>query len=679
MSNSGNLHSLGRCLNSCIGRAFGVAVSTILLCACGGGGGGSDTPTDQTAGVTTQMPEPSEAVMIIDSIPASDARVSANVGEFTIAHLGASDWQYEYDGDCSPDGLAVRRQLVQVSDDTPYAEVVNHRLSCELEGGRSYTLHVDVDTDGADSDSSTQRASLSFSSVSAEASTSVTVLESVERSAGLIKRLYENYVRNAALNEFENDIFGALGAEIVERIAREAWDEIGAGKARFATHSERVTYPSRKPDGSAAALSGMIVRPHIADEASFVRGERIIVLSHSTGSHPSDLDDRDVWYMLGNLLASRGYLVLAPDNWGNGQTRADDAPETYVMASRVAANSLDMIKAVRTDDRFKAFIDPMQASDLAVIGYSQGGHSGMALWLAHALKARDSHIREVYIGAGPYDPHRMLQGGLRRIAGECEENDPWCAIDTARLLYYVQRWTMPGYLAYLNIGLMAADVLEEVDAENDEFKFTDAFVSGYLADSPPQTKFDRFKAILQLSSFTNLLDLTGTVQATNTHFHLFHARKDRVVPRQNSVDLENTLMAAFEVSLHQGECNGGLFNRLDDLDETGTVHSICALEMFDRVMKDLQPVGESQMASTASVADNARARQAASAPWRALAEARATRALADESSLSEFTAQWPANEREAMAARLMALDTPAATELGKRLTRDAINAGNTPD
>ncbi len=511
--------------------------------------------------------------------------------------------------------------------------------------------------------------------MSAEVSEGVTVLESVERSVGLIRRLYENYVRNAALNEFENDIIGALGAEVVERIAREAWDEIGADKANFATLSERVTYPSHKPDGSEAALSGMIVRPRIADEAGFVRGERIVVLSHSTGSHPSDLDDQDVWYMLGNLLASRGYLVLAPDNWGNGQTRADDAPETYVMASRVAANSLDMIQAARADDRFKAFIDPMQPSNLAVIGYSQGGHSGMALWLAHALKARDSNIREVYIGAGPYDPHRMLQGGLRRIAGECGENDPWCAIDTDRLLYYVQRWTLPGYSAYLNTGLGTADVLEEVDAENEEFKFTDAFVSGYLAD-PPQAKFDRFKALLQLSSFTNLLDLTGTVQATNTHFHLFHARKDRVVPRQNSVDLRNTLMSAFEVSLHQGECNGGLFNRLDDLDETGTVHSICALEMFDRVMKDLQPVGETQMVSAA---DNARARQAASAPWRALAEARAARALSNEASLSEFTARVPASEREAMAARLLALETPAATALSKRLTRSAADTGNVPD
>ncbi len=142
MSNSGNLHSLVQALSTRIGRAGRVAISTILLSACGGGGGGSDTPTDQTAGVTTQMPEPSEPVMVIDSVPASDARVSEDTGEFTIAHLGASDWQYDYDGDCSPDGLAVRRQLVEVSEDTPYAEVVNHRLSCALEGGRDYTLHV---------------------------------------------------------------------------------------------------------------------------------------------------------------------------------------------------------------------------------------------------------------------------------------------------------------------------------------------------------------------------------------------------------------------------------------------------------------------------------------------------------------------------------------------------------
>ena len=622
-------------------RLFAFVTIGLLFNACGGGGSGSSAPIDQNPNVPPPAPDP---ISLLDSIPASGTNVSASVGEFNIAHLGASEWQYEYAGDCAPTGISVRRQLVDLSDENSYSEVVDHNLMCALESGREYELRVDT-TAG---DETAHRASLAFTSESTSDSQGVNALELQERSEGAVGRLYERYVRDAALEEFDTAVLGAVGASIVAQLAKAKWDELGTGRTRFGTFSERVSYPSRKPDGTAAMLSGLIVRPRIFDEANFVRGGRVVVLSHSTGSHPSNLDIADAWFMLGNLLAGRGYLVLAPDNWGNGETAAEDAPETYMQASRVANASLDMIEMVLKEDRFQAFVDPAQTTDLAVIGYSQGGHSGMALWLAHALKERGTKIREVYIGAGPYDLHRTLRGGLLRLANRCEHSE-WCDMDEKALLYYIDRWTMPGYLKYLDTGLTSADIL-------DDGRFADSFVTGYL---DLDAKFDTLKALLQLNSFTNLTDLTGTVQATETFFHLFHAREDRVVPRQNSVDLSNTLMSAFSVALHSGECNGSLFDQLSNL-ETGAVHSVCALEMFNRVMKDLQPLSAAGASSPL---------QDAGAPWRALTEQRARQALEDELSLGRLKGRWSAKEIESMAASLAAVNTPAADMLAEQLRR----------
>lgn len=622
-------------------RFVALAAIGLLVHACGGGGGsGSTAAIDE---IPAQPPEP---ITLVDSVPASGGSVSASISEFNIAHLGASDWQYRYTGDCAPTGVAVRRGLSDLSNETTYPEVVDHHLDCTLESGRNYELRADT-TAG---DGTRHRASLAFRAGTTDPSQGVRTLATQERSEGAIGRLYERYVRNAALKEFDAAVLGAVGAAIVAQLARANWDELSRGRTRFGSYSERVSYPSRKADGSAAMLSGLIVRPRIIDEANFVRPGRVVVLSHSTGSHPSNLDIEDAWFMLGNLLAGRGYLVLAPDNWGNGETAGEDTPETYMMASRVANTSLDMIHAVREDERFQTFFDPAQTADLAVIGYSQGGHSGMALWLAHALEARDTKIREVYIGAGPYDLHRMLQGGLLRLANRCE-NNAWCEIDVQALHYYVERWVTPGYFRYLETGLTSEDVLVDEG-------FASSFVTGYL---DLEDKFDTFKVLLQLNSFTNLMDLIGTVESTDTLFHLFHAKEDSVVPRQSSIDLSNTLMPAFNVALHSGECNGNLFNQLSRL-ETGAVHSVCALEMFNRVLKDLHPVDASGASSPW---------QDAGAPWQALAEQRALQAIQEQFDLKDLKGRWSAEDIESMAANLEAMRSPAAGELAERLRMGA--------
>ena len=634
MSSSGNKINV---------RVAALAIAATFASACGGGGGSlSNTPTEQVPSEPPPVPDPTEPIVLIDSIPAAGVTLPAATDEFNVVHLGASDWQYEYDGGCAPAGVAVRRRLVELSDETPYPEVVDHKLRCDLTAGSDFELHVDtVAEDGTE-----HRASLAFTTDSNADTASLAVLESEEFTEDDVDAFYKRYVKDAALSELPDRVTSSLAASLITQIARDKWTQLGGTRALLGTVSERVSYPSRKADGSAAMLSGLVVRPRIVDETNFVKPERVVFFSHSTGSAPSDLDQEDAWYMFGNLLAARGYFVIAPDNWGNGETASDETPETYMMANRVATASLDMIDAVIGHDDYKSFFNEGETTDLALIGYSQGGHSGMAVWLAHAIQARDTRFREVYIGAGPYDLYRTLRGGLLRLAERCE-NSVWCDLDEQRLHYYVSHWTWPGYASYLDTGVNRADVL-------DDDRFTDEFVTGFLDNDP---KYDNFKALLQLNSFTNLLDLTGTVQETDTHFHLFHAGEDRVLPRQNSVDMADTLSASFNVDLHNGECNGGLFDQLSNLD-TGVVHAVCALEMFNRVLKDLTPVRQPEAES---------ADLDAGAPWRALSEQHAHQALADHAGTSDMVDRLSPSQVDAMAAHLEALDTPAASALAARL------------
>ena len=227
-------------------------------------------------------------------------------------------------------------------------------------------------------------------------------------------------------------------ALLVAQIARQTWTELGAREATWGTVSEAVSYDSRSPSGAAATLSGLVAMPDIAGAADYTPPGRIVVLAHATGSTPSHLSRDDGWYVLANILAGRGYLVVAPDNWGRGHASGTDEPETYLMANRVAANGLDMVRAVLDDARYDVFHDAHEGAEVAIIGYSQGAHTAVALWLAGAQVANEFAIRDVYAGGGPHDLYRTFRGTLERLDDRCDGN-PWCRRSILRLSSTTQR------------------------------------------------------------------------------------------------------------------------------------------------------------------------------------------------------------------------------------------------
>ena len=634
-------------MHSCLCSLRPLALAAAIIgSACGGGGGGSGSPGPP---VPPPVPAPMP-ISLADTIPGEGVTVDPATRDLHVIHVSDSDWRFRYNGTCEPTGVALRRLLADLSGPDDGREVVDHRLACTLGPGEDHEVQVDA-TSG---NGARHRAVLEFSSSADRGASGVRVEATMRLSRGAVDRLFDRYVREAVLAEIDVPLIATLVALLVAEIAEQTWDELGAREATWGTVSESVSYGSRNPSGAASTLSGLVAMPDIADSADYIPPGRIVVLAHATGSTPSRLSPDDGWYVLANLLAGRGYLVVVPDNWGRGQTSGADEPETYLMANRVAANGLDMVRAVLDDARYNTFHDASQAVELAVIGYSQGAHSAIALWLAGARASDEFAIREVYAGGGPHDLYRTFRGTLERLDDRCDGN-PWCrAVDPEVIEPYATDRILPPLLRYTDLGLTRDDIL---DGE----RLSRAFVIGMLDG---EARFDALKTMLQLNSFANLVDPAGTMSAADTRILLYHSAFDRLVPQQNTKDLANALLSGFDVTADLDACGSRSFEDLGKLvGRAGAVHAICALEMFDRVLLDLQ---ESEAARTGD-GRLAVGRLEPAVPWRALAERLAAAALADVGELTEFRAAKSGEVLEALARRLRAADSPAFRELADQL------------
>ena len=620
-------------------------LTVALLAGCGGGGGGGSRGFDTPEAV----PPPAMAAPLTDAIPAPGVAVDPSTGGVNVIHVGDGDWRFEYDGECGPTGMAFRHALVDLGGPDDGREVVDHRLACLLEPGTGYEVRVDA-TAG---DGTRHRAVLEFRADTVESPRGVTVLDSTTLSRRAVDRLFDRYVREAVLAEIDIPVVGALAALLVAEIAARVWTELGAREATYGVVSHAVTYASRSPSGAAATLSGLVAMPEIGEDPGFARLGRVVVLHHATGSTPSRLGSEDGWYVLANLLAGRGYLVVAPDNWGRGADSGADQPETYLMANRTANNALDMVREVLADDRYRTFHAAPETVDAALVGYSQGGHSTIAHWLANAAVGGEHAVREVHAGGGPHDLQQTFLGVLHVLNGSCA-GDPWCRdVDVDVHVPYAFR-ILPPLLRYTEAGLTPGDVL---DGE----RLSDAFVTGMLDG---EERFDALKTMLQLNSFANLVDLAGAMPTADTRVHLYHSPLDRLVPQQNSRELAAALSPGFDLTTHFGVCDSSVYEELADLvDTVGVIHAICAFDMFDRVLRDLR-LGEAARAGYDRVGP---ARVDPALPWLALAERRAAAALADPDALAAFRAARPAWELHRHARRLRAAESASLRELADRL------------
>ena len=174
-----------------------------------------------------------------------------------------------------------------------------------------------------------------------------------------IDDLFDLYIAKALLQEIEDVSLQVLAGVLLDQLAKNTWAELRDPNATYDVLAQRVAYTSRNPTGGERSkmLTGLVAAPAVAAVPSFQSRDRVLVLSHATGSTPSDMEFGDAWFVLAVMFASRGYLVIAPDNWGRGELRDAGLPETYLLANRTANNSLDMLRAVLADDNYDVYRD----------------------------------------------------------------------------------------------------------------------------------------------------------------------------------------------------------------------------------------------------------------------------------------------------------------------------------
>ena len=511
------------------------------------------------------------AVALLDAVPNPGVAFAPGMRELNVVHLGSPKATFDYPRECQPNAVALRRSLVDLSRDG--LQAIDHHIRCELEASAAQAVTVEIE-DGPDQ----FEATLEFATTAAPAGPALRVLATHNVTRAEVNGLFGRYVEDALLDSVDSRRARIAAEVLVDQIARRTWRDLRNPRARYGVVAQRVAYLSEAPNGErSTALTGLVAMPNVDDD--FERRDRVVILSHATGSTPSAFRFTDTWFVLANMIAGRGFLVVAPDNWGRGEGTSE-FPETYLLANRTANNSLDLVRAVLSDAayrRFHGYGDGGSPAAATVFGYSQGGHSAFALWLAMQTRGAPAHVRDLHIGGAPHDLYQTLRGTLQALAGRCDGN-PWCRHVNETVVPYATGRILPGLLAYVDTGLTPEDVIDGTRLNAD-------FVAGMLGTD---ARYDSLKAVLQLNSFTNLVGLENAI-SSDTRIHLYHSEYDRLVPQANTLLLANALAPHFDATLYDGECDSDVYEALFELIPTiGVLHAICGMEIADEVLQELR-------------------------------------------------------------------------------------------
>lgn len=175
----------------------------------------------------------------------------------------------------------------------------------------------------------------------------------------------KTYSKSMTDKVLKNKEFGKFAA-----IAADSLNELG--KAENAVKAYRVFYYTRGLNGKLIKVSGLLAVPQPgAGEYPLLSYQHGTILNRK--ECPSYLDDCFEAAMVVVVFAAHGYVVSMPDYIGQGSSLL---MHPYLHAKTEASASLDMLKAAK---ELCKRLGIKLNSRLFLAGYSQGGHSTMAL------------------------------------------------------------------------------------------------------------------------------------------------------------------------------------------------------------------------------------------------------------------------------------------------------------
>ena len=275
---------------------------------------------------------------------------------------------------------------------------------------------------------------------------------------------------------------------------------------RYSVASWRLDYLTVDANGNEVRASGLISVPQKpAGSASPVLSYQHGTIFHDAEAPSNHAEASEVAV----VLASLGYVVVAPDYVGFGASRG--TPHPYLLAEPTAAAVNDFLTAATY---WRSLNNVRDNGQLFLTGYSEGGYATMA---AHrALQASGSpylaQLRMAVVGAGPYDVQTTLDGLIDLV----RDKQP-----------VLGALINPGFLRYLGGSVqreVRRAVLNQLIPDDADVVYDTRFLDSFFADDT--------RAIAQNSS---VYDWRPQVPVP-----MFHGRDDKTVPYASSV---NTLLA----------------------------------------------------------------------------------------------------------------------------------------
>jgi len=537
------------------------------LLGCGGGG-------EELANPRIDLPDSSvdsQPLTIIETIPRSDV-INADPDRTTlaIAHLSRNNPTSDFSTNCSNiKSIKISRRITDPGPEN-FSEITQHIIDCDLEENTEHTITLtDQGPDGENLEGDHK-----FSTgVSTE--NEIIVKESIALSRDQVRNLFASYVSGALLSDLEAP--AAVIDLILEPflgIADQYWKTLLDPRPLYDVISERVSYQSQDPFGNPITdLTGLVSYPDIQGVSEFSKRSTMILLSHATGSSPGDLNPEDAWFIIANQLSSRGYLVLAPDNYGRGKDNNNE--ETYLLAAQTAFNGLDLVLSINNNKSY----DPIyEGKKITLIGYSQGGHSATNLLSLSDIKLHEHKVVESFLGGAPFNLYKTFKGVLEFLNGSCSNREYCEFVDSRTSVPFATNRILPALVNYSETGLDINDLVIENTLSDD-------FVNGFLASDP---LYEKLKLLLELNSLTNVKN-PESFFPKDTLINLYHSPFDRLVPIANSQDFMSNFSSEFEINFDQSECNANAFEVIfETIDKAGIVHTLCALNVLDAVISQLR-------------------------------------------------------------------------------------------
>lgn len=272
----------------------------------------------------------------------------------------------------------------------------------------------------------------------------------------------------------------------------EAWSVVNPKYGVSAYRMEYLTTDAKGQQVLASALLSVPVKQN---------GSISPVLSYQHGSMTKDAEaptNHVVASEVSVLLASKGFIVLAPDYVGYGVSKGQ--PHPYLLAAPSASVVNDMLTAAKYWRQTRSVRDNKQ---LFMVGYSEGAYVSMAA--ARAMETGGSvhspNLVASVLGGGPYHVGVTLDEILKKVRS-----------DNALLGALIN----PGLLRYLGSSVQASvrnEIVKQLLGSDADIVLDATFLDNFLAD-----------------------DVAAIERQSNVHdwkpfkpVQLFHGRNDQTV------------------------------------------------------------------------------------------------------------------------------------------------------